>query len=133
MKILIAEDNFISRRMLKEILSPYGDCDIVVNGSEAIQAFRLAMDEKKPYQLICMDIMMPTVDGHKALEKIRTMEKDMAIPESEHTKVIVISALDDPKNVVKAYKDGMADTYIVKPIRKEKVLNELQKLGFVTL
>ncbi|MFW6242306.1 MAG: response regulator, partial [Thermodesulfobacteriota bacterium] len=71
MKILVVEDDFISRRILKEILTEHGDCDVVVDGDEAVQAFRLAREEGAPYQLICMDIMMPNKDGHEALQEIR--------------------------------------------------------------
>ena len=80
-KVLIVDDDFITRRILKSIFTPYGDCDIAINGEEAIQAFRLAREEKKPYDLICLDIMMPEIDGHEALMKIREMEK--AIETSE--------------------------------------------------
>ena len=45
--ILIVEDDFMVRRVLKDILSQYGDCDIVIDGSEAVQAFRMAWEDKK--------------------------------------------------------------------------------------
>lgn len=131
MKILIAEDDFTTRLILQAILSPYGECDLAVNGDEAIQAFRLALEEKKPYDLVCLDIMMPEVDGHEALKGIREIEKEIGIKDSEEVKVVMITALDDPKNVVKAfYKEG-ATSYMVKPIEKEKVLEELKKLGLI--
>ena len=63
LKILIAEDDLISRKFLSKFLSQYGECDIVVDGLEAIDAYMLAMREKKPYDLICLDIMMPKLDG----------------------------------------------------------------------
>ena len=77
MRVLIVEDDFVARRVLKEILSPYGECDIVVDGEEAVQAFRLAWEDEEPYDLICMDIMMPNVDGHESLKRIRLIEQEM--------------------------------------------------------
>lgn len=131
MKILIVEDDFISRRIIKDILSPYGDCDIVVDGGEAVQAFKLACEADEPYDLICMDIMMPNMDGQEALKQIREMEKDFGVKGSSEVKVIMVTALDDPKTVFKAYYKGGATSYIVKPIEKDKLIQEIRGLGLI--
>jgi len=129
MRVLIVEDDFISRRLLKEILSPYGSCDTVVDGEEAVLAFRLALEEKAPYDLVCMDIMMPKVDGQEALGKIREMEKDNGITGRAEVKVLMVSALDDPKNVVESYYLGGATSYVVKPITSDKIIAHIRELG----
>lgn len=131
MRLLIVDDDFMIRRVLKEILTPYGDCDVVTDGNEALQAFRLAWEDNEPYDLICLDIMMPDMDGHQALQEIRDLEKKMAIAEVDEVKVIMISALDDPKNVMQAYLKGGATSYIVKPIEKEVLVGEIRKLGLI--
>lgn len=131
MKILIVEDDFIARRLLKDILSPYGDCDTVVDGDEAIQAFRLAWDDNQPYELICMDIMMPKTDGQQALLGIRKIEKDLEIRGADEVKIIMMTALGDPKSVVEAYYKGGATSYLVKPIEKSKLLKEIRLLGLI--
>ena len=131
MRTLIVEDDFIARRILKDILSPYGDCDIAIDGDEAIQAFRLAHEDNKPYDLICMDIMMPEIDGQEALRRIREIEKDTGIRPSGEVKVIMTTALSDPKNVVAAFYKGGATSYIVKPINKQKLLEEVRNLGLI--
>jgi len=130
-KCLIVEDDFISRRILKELMmSCLGcDCDIAINGKEAITSFRMAHEEKQPYDLICMDIMMPGVDGQEALRRIREMEKEMGVPPNMEAKVIMTTALDDPKTVVQAYYKGGATSYIVKPVSKQKLMRELHILG----
>lgn len=128
MKFLIVEDDFISRRILNELLSSYGSCDIAVNGQEAIDSFRLAHESKRPYDLILMDIMMPVVDGIEALRVIRTKEKEMGIPHSLSVKVIMTTALDDPRTVIKAFYDGEATSYIVKPVSRQKLVQELRNL-----
>ncbi len=131
MRILIAEDDFTARRILKEILSPYGDCDVVVDGEEAVQAFRLAYEDNDPYKLVCMDIMMPKMDGQEALRRIREMEKEMGIQGSKEVKVIIVTALDDPKSVIEAYYKGGATSYIIKPIEKTKILKEIYSFGLI--
>ncbi len=131
MKILIVEDDFVARRTLKEILTPYGECDVVVDGEEAIQAFQMAWDEKRPYDLICMDIMMPHVDGQESLRQIREIEWDMGVKGADEVRVIMISALDDPKTVVDAFYRGGATSYIVKPIQKKKLLEEIRSFGLI--
>lgn len=129
MRILIVEDDFISRRVLKDILSAYGSCDIVVDGHEAIQEFTMALNEQKPYDIIFLDIMMPKVDGLQALKQIRLIEHDRGITPSHEVKVVMTTALDDPKTVVAAYYQGGADSYLVKPLTTAKLTAELKKLG----
>jgi two-component system, chemotaxis family, chemotaxis protein CheY len=131
LKMLVVEDDFISRRILQVILAPYGRCDIAKDGNEAIHAFYLGWEEKEPYDLICMDIMMPEMDGQEALQRIRDMEKEMGIFGSQEVKVIMVTALDDLKNVIKAFHDGGATSYIVKPISKQNMMGEMMKLGLL--
>lgn len=129
LKILIVEDDFMVRQILRDILEPYGSVDIAVNGEEAVQAFRVAWRQNSPYDLICMDIMMPVMDGNASLIKIREIELSLGIIGSEEVKVIMISALDDVKTVVKAYSKGGATSYIVKPIEKERLIGEMRSIG----
>ncbi|KPK02406.1 MAG: chemotaxis protein CheY [Nitrospira bacterium SG8_35_4] len=128
MKILIVEDDFTNRKIMQKILSDYGDCDMAFDGNEAIEAFQQSLEEKKPYDLICMDIMMPNMDGQEALTRIRQLEKKSGIATRNEVKVIMTTALDDPKNVVNSLKSGAA-SYIVKPISKQKLVDEISKLG----
>ena len=131
MKTLIVEDDFISRKLLKELLAKYGDCDIATDGEEAVQAFQLALESGAPYQLICMDIMMPNMDGQEALKLIRTIEKEQDIQGDEEVKVLMTTALDDPRSVIEAYYRGGATSFIVKPIIKEKLFAEIRSLGLM--
>jgi two-component system, chemotaxis family, chemotaxis protein CheY len=131
MKILIVEDDFTSRLLLQTILSAYGECHIAVNGKEAIDAFALALEEGKPYQLICLDVMMPEVDGMEALKKIRSLEEEKGINSSAGVKIIMTTALGDPKNVIGAFK-SLCDAYLVKPVNKSKLLDYLRSFGLIT-
>ena len=131
MRFLVVEDDFGSRRMMQKLLAPYGDVDVVVDGEEACQAFRIAWEEYKPYDLLFMDIMMPKMDGHEAVRRIRELELELGVKPTDEAKIIMTSVLEDPHNVIEAYYEGGATSYLVKPIDREKLKIELSRLGFV--
>ncbi len=130
MRILIAEDDFISRKYMMRFLSKYGECDVTVDGTEAIEAFIMALENGEGYDLICLDIMMPVVDGYQALQRIREVEKERGIPEEKAVKIIMTTALSEGKNVMKAFSLGCT-AYAGKPIDQEKFENELRKLDLI--
>lgn len=129
MRALVAEDEFLGRKVLSVFLNTLFEVDVAVNGNEAVLAFQLAHEEGRPYDLLLMDIMMPEVDGLEALMRIRAMEEKM--PGHPRVKVLMTTALDDPKTVIRSFHDVEASGYIVKPVRKDKLFEELKKLGFI--
>ena len=131
MRTLIVEDDSISRKILNKVLSAYGRCDIAVNGELAVETFRQALEGSKPYDLICMDIMMPGVDGQEALHRIRTIEKRAGIAESEGVKVIMTTALNGTQDVAHALFQGGASAYFVKPLQIHHFLDELKRLQLI--
>ena len=130
MKTLIAEDDLASRIFMKKLLAKYGDCDVTVDGLETIDAYLTALKEKKPYDLVCLDIMMPKVDGIKVLKAIRDIEKQQGIAERERVKVIMTTALNDKEIIMKANDLG-CEGYAWKPIEIEKFLTVLRTLGLI--
>lgn len=132
MKILIAEDDFISRILLQEMLLPYGACHLAADGQEALAAFERMLGENCPYDLICLDIMMPTMDGQETLQHIRRIEKERGIGGSDAVKVIMTTALDDPKNIMMAFIKGQCEAYLTKPISPANLYEQLSKLGFAS-
>ena len=130
MKALIVEDDFTSRKVMQLMLLPFGECDIAVNGFEAIAAFRAAAAERNRYDLICLDIMMPEMDGHAVLREIRRIEEEEGIFGRDGVKVIMTSALSDSGNILKAFNE-QCEAYLVKPIEKRKLFEILQNLGLL--
>ena len=130
MKSLVVEDDFAARKLMQRWLSQVSDCDIAVNGIEAVDAFNEALKEGVPYDLVCLDIMMPQMDGHQALEAIRQIESEQGIVGLDSVKVIMTTALDDSKHVLGAFREG-CEGYIVKPVKKQKLLTEMEKLGLI--
>lgn len=130
MRALIVEDDFTNRMILRGFLSPYGECDIVIDGNEAIQAVKMAWDENKPYDLICMDIMMPNMDGQEAIEKIREMEVQMGIRQNNKAIIIMTTSRAESDDVKNAMAAGAA-WYLVKPIDRKKLLDKLRELNLI--
>lgn len=130
MKILLAEDDFVTRKFMNSFLSKYGECDVTVDGLEAVDAYMMALEEGNPYDLVCLDIMMPVMDGYQALVGIRNLEKERGIPEEKAAKVIIATALNDEKNVKMAFELGCT-IYTGKPIDQEKFEEALKTLGLI--
>ncbi len=130
MKTLIVEDDFTSRLLLQELLKGFGPTHLAVDGREAVDAFRRAQEANQPYTLICLDIMLPEMDGQTALREMRQLEEDNNIFSSDGAKVIMITALDHPKDVIAAFS-GLCDAYLVKPIDKAKLLAHLRTMHLI--
>lgn len=130
MRILIAEDDFASRKVLLKFLSEYGECDVTVDGMEAIDAYLMALEEDNPYTLVCLDVMMPIMDGYQALKNIRDIEKERNLPPEKTAKVIMTTALNEEKNVKKAFELGCT-VYCAKPIDMDKLKSTLEKLELI--
>ena len=131
-KILIAEDDLGSRKFMQQFLKTYGECDVTVDGIETVDAFLLAWDEGEPYDLICLDIMMPKLDGLKTLKIIRELENDKQIAEEQKVKIVMTTALNEQKIVYDAFEMG-CEAFAAKPINQEKLHEVLKKLGFEPL
>lgn len=131
MKALIVDDDFYSRNMIHEILRPVAQCDIAVNGEEAIEAFRRGIMSGEAYDLICLDLLMPELDGQQALREIRAIEQEFDVAPQDEAKVVVTTMLDDEKETHDAFFLGGATSYLVKPIDEEKLMNEVKSLGLI--
>ena len=127
LKILIADDDFSSRKIMKAFLEEYGTIDMTVDGEETLFAFKTALKEGEPYTLICLDIMMPKIDGQAVLKEIRKIEQEKGILGKKAVKVVMTTALDDPQNVMESFKSD-ATGYITKPFDEEDFLQTLKGL-----
>lgn len=130
MKILLAEDDFVTRKFMVNFLSKYGECDVTVDGMEAVDAFMMALEDEEPYDLVCLDIMMPVMDGYQALVAIRKLEKEKNIPEEKSVKVIMTTALNEERNVKMAFELGCT-IYSGKPINQDRFEQALKKLDLI--
>lgn len=132
MKALIVEDDITCRMVLQRLLESFGTCDVAVDGQEGVTFFSMALESSSPYDLVCLDIMMPNMDGHGVLTQIRKMEEEAGIFGLEGVKVIMTTALSDAKTILKAFNE-QCEAFIVKPIDKEKLHRQLRKMNLISL
>ena len=130
MRCLIVEDDQSSRALMMRYLEDYFDCDVAVDGEQAISVFEKSLEKDEPYDLICLDIMMPNMDGHQVLRKIRQLETSRDIVCSDGVKVVMTTALDDSLNVMSSFREG-CEAYVTKPVKISKLFSELHKLNLL--
>lgn len=128
--VLIVEDEFFSRQFLKDTLSPWGNVDIAVNGKETLEAFTHALNAGEPYHLICLDILMPIMDGQETLKNIRRIESERGLHGLDGVKVIIITGADDHRNILNAFNVG-CEGYLKKPIDEDELIGLIRKLGLI--
>jgi len=114
--------------LLQKFLSKYGECDIVVDGREAVLAFTNARLKNHNYDLVCMDLRMPVMDGQEAIREIRAQEAEAGALRT--AKVIITTSLTDMDSITHALL-GKCNGYLMKPIDTGKLLAELRELGLV--
>ncbi|ORT99843.1 response regulator receiver protein [Anaerovibrio sp. JC8] len=131
MRILIAEDDRISRSFLQKFMATYGEVEVAVDGMDAIDIYMDAIKEGKPFDLLCLDIMMPKVDGLKVLKVIRQLENQNEKASDKKIKIIMMTALADIGYVDEAFRLG-CDAYASKPVDTEKVEEAMRNLGLIS-
>jgi two-component system chemotaxis response regulator CheY len=127
MNILIAEDDPPSAVYLKKVLSTYGQCFVATDGLQAIEEFIRAYEAGIPYNLVCLDIMLPRMDGIQVLNMIQ--ETLGQRQKNRETKIIMISALNDHETV-EHVAEGGSDAFLWKPVSIERIEFVLNELGF---
>lgn len=124
MKILIVDDDHISTSLLLSYLQDSGECDTATSGEDALEAVQQAMQDGTPYDIICLDILMPKIDGHETLRTIRELEQSTFNVSGKKAKIIMITSLDDIDTIRNSFK-MMCDAYLTKPISKHDLMQQL--------
>jgi chemotaxis protein histidine kinase CheA len=130
LRALLVEDDFVSRLLLQTFLSRYGECHVAVNGLEAVEASRSALARGRNYDLICMDILMPEMDGREAVRQVRALEESHGIFSTQGAKIIMTTTVDDIRNVMLCFSE-LADAYLLKPIDLGKLLGQMKSYQLV--
>ena len=130
MKTLIVEDEVTSRVVLRELLKRYGLTQVAMNGKQGVEIVAAAIKEGEPFDLICLDIMMPEMDGQQALKAIRKLEKDAGIVAAKRARVFMTTAHADRDNVLAAIT-SQCDYFLVKPVDGRVLIDELKRLKLI--
>src|SRR5437660_3022591 len=114
--ILVVEDERLIAGLLKETLEVEGyRVTTILNGEDAVQ-FAL----RETPHLIILDIMLPGIDGYEVIRRLRSHPKSMHIP------IIILSALGEPADKVRAYECDV-DGYITKPYNTDELLARVRR------
>ena len=130
LRFLVVDDDAVSRMVLCRALESRGECKTANNGREAIEVFRNALANNEKFDLICLDVMMPDVDGRSALTQIRILEEDRDLDPEERSKIIMTTTLSERKDIEGAFRD-QCDAYVTKPVRIEELLDRVRQLGIL--
>lgn len=130
MKSLIVQTDPASRSSIRKCLEKCGECELAVNGSAAIDAFLQALKNEEPYQLVCLDVTAPKVDGIKALKAIRGLEKQFGVALEKCARVMMTATSDEARLIWMDFDYG-CEIYVVKPINTQKIIEALERLELI--
>ena len=125
MKILIVDDDAPSREFMSAILDKCENLNIASSGKEAVNMIMAAINVKKPYDLILLDISMPNMCGIEVLTILRSAERLANL--ENYTNVIMTTGLEDEKTILKAFKSG-CDAYLLKPIIVVELIDKIENI-----
>jgi two-component system chemotaxis response regulator CheY len=130
MRSLVVEDEFVARSVLQRFLARYGDCDVAVDGAEAIAAVERSLEDSSRYDVVCLDIGLPRLDGQGVLERIRNLELERGLQLGQGCRVIMTTVTTSATHVLGAFRGG-ADAYLPKPISLAALTQELKTLRLI--
>ncbi|WP_353570923.1 response regulator [Candidatus Albibeggiatoa sp. nov. BB20] len=116
--LLLAEDNAFNQKVAATMLKKIGfEVDIAQNGQEALDKVT-----DGDYGLVFMDCEMPVMDGYKATQEIRALEKTTG----KHVLIVAMTAHSSPEDRQQCLDCGM-DDYIPKPFKMDSLKDVLEK------
>jgi two-component system, chemotaxis family, chemotaxis protein CheY len=127
MKCLIVDDDPTGLALLERYLKPFGQITTAVNGVQAVAVFREAAQRGEPFQFVCLDIVMPEMNGQQALREMRAIETSLGLKEGVAARIVMTTSLDDKESLLEAI--SMCDAYLVKPIHMSDLMFYLQRFG----
>lgn len=126
MRILVVEDELVSRTKLGVMLSQWGVVDLAETGAAARSMFHTALDEGLPYDLIIFDIELPDANGIDLLQELKQTEGCIDTGDWR-SRTIVITGDSNVKNVLKA-RNACCDAFLVKPVSLEILRKKMREI-----
>lgn len=126
MKALIVDDVEMNRELLAIFLEGRATSVFAESGEEALKQVEEALGADAHFDLICMDISMPGMDGHEALRKIREAEE---LSGCKRATVFMVTGSSSPDDMFDALINGGCDDYLTKPLMQQSFSDLLVKHG----
>jgi two-component system chemotaxis response regulator CheY len=126
MKILVVDDELVSRKKMQKIMEGLGECTAVASGREALSLFKQALESEAPFDLVTLDVVMPGMDGTEALYEMREIETRKHPPKEKRTRILMVTSQSDKDTVITCIQ-AQCDDYVVKPFDREKIMKKLEK------
>lgn len=119
---LVVDDNKITTKLLNRYLTPAGyNVKEAYDGIECLEK----VQEELP-DAIVLDVMMPRLDGYETVKRLKSDPKTAKIP------VVIVTALNDVSNQVKAIESG-ADDFLSKPIEDKLLIAKVKLLSSLSV
>ena len=131
MKILVVDDELVSRKKMQKIMDGLGECAAAASGGEALNLFKQAMESGAPFDLVTLDVVMPGMDGTEVLYEIREIERRKHPPKEKRTKILMVTSQSDKDTVITCIQ-AQCDDYIVKPFDREKIMKKIEKFKYLS-
>jgi CheY-like chemotaxis protein len=122
--VMVAEDNKINALLACSLLSKLGHrVTVVSDGGEAVAAWSAARDGDTPYDVVLMDVQMPSIDGLEATRQIRALESG-----TNRTPIVALTANAFAEDREACLAAGM-DDFLVKPLDRDRLSALLSDLA----
>jgi len=126
LKMLVADDNFVNRKLLMQLLRDKAVCDAAASGAETLEAYNLSLRERRPYDIILLDISMPDIGGLQVLRLIRESEARAGVSAGEGVAGVMVTAYQEP--FAQAFNAG-CDDYVLKPVEPGDLYAKIDKIA----
>ncbi|MBJ6727366.1 response regulator [Geomesophilobacter sediminis] len=130
-RCLIVDDDQFSRELMSRLLEPHFDCRTAVTGEHAWELIDANWHRGEPFQLICCELAMPGLNGHRLIRKVRELEASVPVAGNRRSRIFVVSASNSPWDRAETVLDGIAEGYIVKPCHPAQLRELLIENGLV--
>jgi two-component system chemotaxis response regulator CheY len=128
---LVVEDNATLREMTSAFLVDHAEVVTACNGREGAGIFARAYEEKNPFDLVLLDIVMPEMDGRMALKLMRLVEKTLPAAQGQRGVIIMTTALESAEDVQDSLWQGDCTDYLVKPVARADLMAMLRRYELV--
>ena len=130
MRSLVIEDDPTSRLFLKRFLERYGEVVIAGDGQHGLYSFYEGLETEKPFDLVCLDLSMPNMDGMQALNLIRKAEDQRGISNEAGSKIVIVTSTTESKVILQSFRSGCA-AFMSKPFNSGKFKRQLRDFGLI--